>query len=165
MEQSNPMVSLTSSYNDFVACVLSIPEALFLSPMNGWTPRDIVAHLIGWNRFMIQSSISILAGEPPAYYTDAPSDYTNINAAFVEYHSSRSRGQLLAELALSITEFESYVADLPASEMTASHGVTHYSGQPATVAKIVRSLTSDYEHHTRQLNAWLRTQRTHPYGK
>jgi hypothetical protein len=155
MEHPNPMASLRSSYDDFVACVLSIPEARFLSPMNGWAPRDVVAHLIGWNRFMIQACRSIRSGEPPAYYADAPNDYRNINAALVEYYASRSRLQLLAELAASMTEFEAYIAGLPASELAADRGVTHYSGQPATVGKILRSLAGDYDHHTRQVDGWL----------
>ncbi len=149
------MASLRSSYDDFVVCVLSIPEAGFLAPMNGWTPRDVVAHLIGWNRFMIQACESILSGESPAYYADAPNDYRNINAALVSHYTSRSRLQLLAELAASMTEFEAYLAGLPASERSADHGVTHYSGEPATVSKILRSLAGDYEHHTRQISTWL----------
>jgi len=152
------MASLRPSYDDFVACVLSISETQFLSPMNGWAPRDVVAHLIAWNRFMIQACTSILAGEPPAYYSDAPNDYRNINAAFVEHYPSRSRGQLLRELGLSMTEFDTYIASLPASELSSNQGVTHYSGQRATVGKTIRSLAGDYDHHTRQIKAWLTTQ-------
>lgn len=157
MEPSNPMASLRTSYDDFVACVLSIPEARFLSPMNGWAPRDAAAHLIGWNRFMIQACESIRSGEPPAYYADAPNDYRNINAALVEHFTSRSRRRLLAELAESMADFESYLAGLPADELGSDRGVTHYSGQLATVGKILRSLAGDYEHHTRQISAWLTT--------
>jgi len=151
------MPSLRSSYDDFVECVLSIPEADFLTPMDGWAPRDVVAHLIGWNRFMIQACTSIRSGEPPAYYADAPNDYRNINAALVERYASRSRLQLLAELAASMAEFETYLAELPASELTLDRGILHYSGEPATVGKIVRSLAGEYNHHTRQINAWLTT--------
>ena len=149
------MPSLRSAYDDFVACVLSIPEAHFLSPLDGWAPRDVVAHLIGWNRFMIQACTSIRSGEPPAYYADAPNDYRNINAALVEHYASRSRLQLIAELAASMAEFETYIGGLPASELAANRGITHYSGEPATVGKVVRSLAGDYEHHTLQINAWL----------
>jgi uncharacterized protein (TIGR03083 family) len=156
-EHLNRMASLRASYDDFVACVLSLPEAQFLSPLDGWAPRDVVAHLIGWNRFMIQACTSIRSGEPPAYYADAPNDYRNINAALVEHYASRSRPQLLAELEASMAEFEIHIAGLPASERSADHGVTHYSGEPATVGKILRSLAGDYEHHTRQINTWLTT--------
>lgn len=158
------MASLRASYDDFLACVLSIPGTQFLSPLDGWAPRDVVAHLIGWNRFMIQACRSIRLGEPPAYYVDAPNDYRNINAALVKHYASRSRPQLVAELAASMAEFEAYIAGLPASELAADRGITHYSGEPATVGKIVRSLAGDYEHHTLQINAWLAARKTRPHA-
>ena len=155
MINSDPLYLLTRTYDEFVLCVLSLTEAQFLSPMNGWSPRDVVAHLIGWNRLMIEASLSILAGEPPAYYADAPNDYSNINAAFVAKHSSRSRANLLRELESSMVEFKTYIASLPPTELSADHSVTHYSGRSATISAIINSLTSDYQHHTRQISDWF----------
>jgi hypothetical protein len=97
-------------------------------------------------------------GELPVYYSDAPNDYRNINAAFAEEYSSRSRERLLSELRLSMAEFDAYIASLPASELAADHGVMHYSGQRATISKIIGSLAGDYEHHTRQIGEWVRSQ-------
>ena len=48
---------------------------------------------------------------------------------------------LLKELASSMTEFETFVESLPPAELIADHGVTHYSGEQATVARLIRSLT------------------------
>ncbi|OGO67764.1 MAG: hypothetical protein A2Z37_02135 [Chloroflexi bacterium RBG_19FT_COMBO_62_14] len=154
MENPNRFGSLRSAYNGFVACIRSLAEEHFLSPMNGWAPRDVVAHLIGWNRLMIQASKSILAGHQPAYYSDALNDYRNINAAFIKQHLSRSKEELLHELHSSMRDFDSYVASLPGSELSSDHGVMHYSGQPATVGRIMGSLASDYEQHTRQIREW-----------
>lgn len=123
--------------------------------MNGWSPRDVLAHLIDWNRQMIEASATILQGETPAYYADAPNDYRNINAGFVTRHVSRSKTELLEELRSSMEDFERYIRSLNQSELTASHGVMHYSGRPATVAGIIASLTGDYQEHLRQINAWL----------
>jgi hypothetical protein len=53
MEHPNPMPSLRTAYDDFVASVLSIPEARFLASMDGWAPRDVVAHLIGGEEFLL----------------------------------------------------------------------------------------------------------------
>lgn len=115
----------------------------------------MVAHLVGWNSFMIEASESILAGKPPAYYDDAPNDYSNINAGFVMKHSSRSKQDLLAELEASMQAFEAFLLALPAGELAAEHGVCHYRGSPATVGRIVASLAGDYRHHTRQIRTWL----------
>jgi hypothetical protein len=49
--------SLRQAYKEFVDLIHSLPEALFLSSMNGWSPRDVVAHLIGWNGHMISFGV------------------------------------------------------------------------------------------------------------
>lgn len=147
----NPLALLRTAHADFVACIRALPEAEFLTPMNGWAPRDVVAHLIGWNRLMVQSSRSILAGEPPAYYADAPNDYRNINGAFIAAYSSKSREELLRQLDSTMKDLELYLAGLPRFELLADRGVRHYSGEPATVKRIIASLAGDYELHTRQV--------------
>jgi hypothetical protein len=155
MPGTTPLQRLQSACLDFVACVLSIPEALFLTPMNGWSPRDVVAHLTGWNRLMIQSGRSILAGEPPAYYADAACDFRNINAAFVAAYSLRGKDEALRQLDSTMREFEAYLADLSAAELSADCGVRHHSGQPATVERLIGSLAGDYALHTNQIRAWV----------
>ena len=151
IQQSQALGPLRAGYKKFVDCVRSTSEAGFLSPIDGWAPRDIVAHLVGWNRALLQASKSILSGETPTYYGDAVNDYRNINAAFVARYSAVSREGLLKELASSMTEFETFVESLPLAELIADHGVTHYSGEPATVARIIRSLTCEYDHHGAQI--------------
>jgi hypothetical protein len=155
MDSQNALHAYELAYKDFCDCIISLPGALFLSLMNGWSPRDVVAHLIGWNRQMIEASAAILRGDTPAYYVDAPNDYCNINAGFVNQFSSRSKAELLDELKFSMKDFEQYINSLDQDELTASHGVVHYSGRPATVVGIINSLTGDYREHLRQINEWL----------
>src|SRR5574341_2482381 len=106
--------SLKGAHQEFTKLILSLSNEQFLSSMNGWTPRDVVAHLIGWNGLMIEASLSILAGESPSYYEDAPNDYSRINAGFTAKHSSRSKQRLLAELKSSMEGFQAFIHTLPA---------------------------------------------------
>ena len=147
--------TLRSDFQAFEALILSVPDSEFLSPMNGWSPRDVVAHLVGWNDHMIEASSSILAGKPPAYYADAPNDYKTINARFVAQHSSTSKTELLRDLRSSMDRFVEFLVTLPPVELTADHGVKHYSGRPATVIGIIDSLSGDYRDHTRQVRNWI----------
>ena len=148
--------SLKNAYQDFTKLILSLSDEQFLSSMNGWTPRDVVAHLIGWNSLMIDSSRSILAGKPPSYYDDSKNDYSNINSGFTMKFSSRSKQELLAQLKSSMENLETFIFSLPDEELTAGHGVVHYSGVPATISKIINSLASDYQYHTNQILEWLK---------
>jgi hypothetical protein len=147
--------SLRNAYQDFTEVILSLSNEQFLSSMNGWSPRDVVAHLIGWNKLMIEASLSLLAGKPPAYYADTPNDYSNINAGFTAKYSSQSKQELLAELKSSMEGLETFALTLPEGELTEDHGVRHYSGDPATVSRIVASLAGDYQVHTRQIRECL----------
>jgi hypothetical protein len=155
MDRTNPLHLLRMAYDDFVACVSSLGEEAFLAPMGDWAPRDVVAHLVGWNRFMIQACDSILAGEPPVYYADAANNYAGINAALVGHYASRSKAALLEDLASSMGELSAYVAGLPPAALTTTRGVIHHSGESATVAKVFRSLAGDYQEHVREIRAWL----------
>ena len=157
MDNQNALHAYELAYKDFYDCIISLPEGLFLSPMNGWSPRDVIAHLIGWNQQMVDASQAILRGETPAYYADAPNDYCYINAGFVNKHASRSKMELLEELGTSKDDFERYVRSLEQSELTTNYGIMHYSGRPATVAGIIASLTGDYQEHLRQINGWLQS--------
>ncbi len=151
MADPNVLLHLKDTYRDFTKLILSLTDEQFLSVMDGWTPRDVVAHLIGWNSLMIDSSRSILAGQPPSYFEDSKNDYSNINAGFTRKFSSQSRQELLAELKSSMTGFEAFILSLPDEELTADHGVVHYSGVPATINKIIYSLAGDYQYHTKQI--------------
>jgi len=151
MTSQNATFSLKHAYQEFTKLILSLYNEQFLSSMNGWTPRDVVAHLIGWNGLMIESALSILAGKPPSYYDDARNDYSNINSGFTAQYSSQSKQELLAELQFSMEKLEAFIHTLPTEELVADHGVVHYSGSPATVTRIINSLTGDYQYHTHQI--------------
>jgi hypothetical protein len=158
MTRQNITFSLVHAYQDFTKLILSLSNEQFLSSMNGWTPRDVVAHLIGWNGLMIESSISILAGNLPSYYDDAQNDYSNINSGFTAQYSSLSKQEPLAELQSSMEKLEAYIHTLRTEELLADHGVVHYSGSPATVTRIINSLAGDYQYHTHQIIEWLNKQ-------
>ncbi|HUG33788.1 MAG TPA: ClbS/DfsB family four-helix bundle protein [Anaerolineales bacterium] len=155
MSNENVALSLKQACQDFTEIISSLSDEQFLASMNDWSPRDVMAHLIGWNGLMMQSSLSILAGEAPSYYEDAPNDYSHINAGYINKFSSQSKQELLAELKSSMETFEAFIHSLSAEELTVSHGVVHYSGSPATVTRIINSLASDYQHHTREIIEWL----------
>jgi hypothetical protein len=121
----------------------------------GGPQKGVASHLAGWNRFMIEAALSIRAAKTPDYYDDAPNNYSTINAGFIAKYSSYAKGELLAELKSSLDSFETFVLGLPREELNANHGVHHYNGSPATVNKLIESLTSDYQDHTHELKEWL----------
>jgi hypothetical protein len=155
MDDHDNFNTLTEAFQAFLKVVQSVPDDLYLSPINGWSTRDVVAHLVGWNRNMIEAGKEILRGGKPSYYPDAPNDYKNINGAFVSLYSSRDKTFLLNELAVSLSELEAFVHGLDPSERTADYGVVHYRGGPATIARLIDSLAGDYQYHRNEIQEWL----------
>ncbi len=71
------------SVKAFAASAAALDEGLFLSEVNGWTPRDMVAHLVGWNRHIVRGAKQVLRGELPFYDVDPGPNYSKVNAALV----------------------------------------------------------------------------------
>jgi len=128
------------------------PDA-FLSELGNWSPRDIVAHLIGWNRYVVRGSKQLLKGELPFYDVDPGEDYSSVNARLVAEYSSESRGELLTELEQSATELASFLRSLSPHDWRRDSGVTH-QGEALTVGDTVADLVGDYFHHSEQIHEW-----------
>ncbi len=154
MDRIDPTLVLRREHEAFCEVIRALPEELFLTKIDEWAPRDVVAHLVGWNRRMIRACEDILRGKTPDYYADAP-DYRTINAGYVAQYASISREALLHDLADGLDELVAYVSALDPAEWEASHGVKHYRGAPASVAGTLASLAGDYAQHARQIREWL----------
>jgi len=155
MNGSGPQATFDHAFQGFCECLQRVPGALFLEPMNGWSPRDVAAHLIVWNYRMIQACQAILQGRAPDYYQDAPRDYATVNAVSVAQFASRSKSEILIQLSSSRGEFLNYLSRLGPGEWDADHGVVHHRGGAATVRGIVEALAGDYLQHTREIEDWL----------
>jgi hypothetical protein len=45
---------LDNNVKEFIKCIDSLSEYLFLKKMDDWAPRDVAAHLVGWNLYTIK---------------------------------------------------------------------------------------------------------------
>jgi hypothetical protein len=134
----------------FAGSLAALDERLFLSKVSGWTVRDILAHLIGWNRHIVRGSQQILSGELPFYDVDPGPDYSTVNAALVREYGDVDRATLLASLAASTGELTEFLRAIDPGEWDRDFGVRH-DGETLTVKGTVDDLIADYDHHRRQL--------------
>jgi hypothetical protein len=153
METDARVAALRASVERFADAVADLPEPLFLQEVGGRTPRDIVAHLIGWNWYTIEGDEQHRRGELPAYLVDPGEDYSTVNAAAMRRYASRDRDELLAQLRDSLAALEAYLVALPPAAWDDDHGVS-YNGRPLTLARLVGTLTHDYDHHYQEIVAW-----------
>jgi hypothetical protein len=124
----------------------------FLGPLGGWTPRDVVAHLIGWNRYSIRGARQLLEGELPFYDADPGEDYGNVNARLVAEYPSRDRAEMLVELERSAAELEEFLSSLSMEQWRGETGVV-FEGEELTIRRNVELLIEDHHHHSEQLRS------------
>ncbi len=134
----------------FAGSVASLDERLFLSNVTSWTARDIVAHLIGWNRYIVTGARQILRGELPFYDMDPGPSYSNVNAALVLEYADTDRSVLLESLVASTKELTDFLRAVDSHKWDRDFGVRH-EGETLTVKSTVDDLIADYHHHRVQL--------------
>jgi hypothetical protein len=145
------LTDLETAYADFVKTMRSLSAEDLLKPLGDWTPRDIAAHFIGWNRITLVGCSELREGVEPFYFYDGTNDYRKINMRFFEQFPSSDREELLKQIDITKSALVAYLKTIPESEWELDTGVVHYRGNPATVARCVDSLLRDYRKHRQEI--------------
>lgn len=145
------LADLDRACEAFVETIKNISPENFLAYLGDWTPRDITAHLVGWNRITLVGCSELREGVEPFYFYDGANDYRKINARFFEQFPSTHRDQLSKEIASTKEALVAYLKTIPESEWDLDTGIVHYRGNPATIARCVDSLIRDYRKHRQEI--------------
>jgi hypothetical protein len=145
--------SLNRCVQEFKKCIESLPEALFLQKMNGWAPRDVTAHLIGWNISTIKGCRQIVKGETPFYFIDPGDDFCKVNAVLVREYGSQDKKELMAQLDASAGKLKEFLMALDPAEWEADFGV-RYRGKRVTINNSIDALIADFITHRKQIEQW-----------
>jgi hypothetical protein len=151
MIKTDQLAQLEKAYQGFVGVVNDLSAEAFLSSLGDWTPRDIVAHLIGWNRNILVGCQQIQLAQSPFYHSDGANDYRTLNAELIARYSSSEREPLLRELSKGKDLLTSYLEGVDEDDWERNFGPQHYRGGPATIARSVESLTRDYVDHADEI--------------
>ena len=145
------LTDLDTAYGAFLQTVRGLSPEAFLRSLGDWTPRDIVAHLIGWNRITLVGCGELREGVEPFYFYDGTNDYRKVNAKFFRQFGSENRDALLEEMAVTMDALAAFLKTIDEAEWEADTGIVHYRGGPATVARCVDSLVRDYRKHREEI--------------
>ncbi len=145
------LADLETAYAAFVETMRGLSAESLLASLGDWTPRDIAAHFIGWNRITLAGCSALREGAEPFYFSDGTNDYRKVNAKFFEQFPSTDRDELLKEIAVTRDALAAYLKTIDETEWELDTGVVHYRGNPATVARCVDSLIRDYRKHRQEI--------------
>ncbi len=151
MSKTDQLVQFEMAFDHFVRVVESLSPDRFLASLGDWTPRDVVAHLIGWNRNVLVGCQQIQGGMSPFYHVDGPNDYRRLNAEIIARFNSTDQPALLRELSKGRDLLVSYLEGVNEHEWNKDFGVEHYRGGPATISRALESLTADYVNHAAEI--------------
>jgi hypothetical protein len=149
--KSKQLEDLEIAYNTCIETMQSLSVENFFASLGDWTPRDIAAHFIGWNRITLVGCSELREGVEPFYFYDGTNDYRKVNGRFFEQFPSSDRGQLLKEIAITKDALFAYLKTLDEAEWDLDTGIVHYRGGPATIARCVDSLIRDYRKHRQEI--------------
>ncbi|HEY9152820.1 MAG TPA: ClbS/DfsB family four-helix bundle protein [Anaerolineales bacterium] len=145
------LADLETAYEAFVRTVKELSSDAFLASLGDWTPRDIAAHFIGWNRVTLAGCSTLREGAEPFYFYDGTNDYRKVNAKFLKQFPSLDREVLLKEMAITKDALVAYLKTISEDEWELDTGIVHYRGGPATVARSTDSLIRDYRKHREEI--------------
>ena len=145
------LADLETAYASFIDTLTGLASEDILKPLGDWTPRDIAAHFIGWNRITLAGCSALREGAEPFYFYDGTNDYRKVNAKFITQFPSTDQDELLKDIASTKEALTAYLKTIPESEWELDTGVVHYRGNPATIARCVDSLIRDYRKHRQEI--------------
>lgn len=151
------IASLQRNLHQYSRLIQGLPAGLFTARLDAaWTPRDVTAHLIGWNQATLEALPAIRRGELPASLADAGDDYSRINAVFLARYPATDRQQILRELELSFQALARGLYGVPPDDWAHDFGVRFEEGV-LTIEWLVDALTMDYADHYQQVESWAAT--------
>jgi hypothetical protein len=147
-EREQRVAAFSRSVADFASSVRGLDVGSFLRPTPRWSARDVVAHLIGWNRYVIEGSRQLQKGELPFYDIDSGDNYSKVNAHLIREYPSEDASVLLDELQASADELAEFLRSLPyrrrpGVEISGSETTERSSpfGAPSTTSSLTTSTT------------------------
>lgn len=147
---------LQRNLHQFMRAIRALSDEQFTQSMDGWSPRDVVAHLIGWNRASIGIADAIRKGETPQILVDPGEDFSKVNAAFVREYASTDMVEMLRELELSYQELARHLYTLDPQDWTREVPVPGWKN-PTSVQENIHAIALDYEEHRQAIERWAQT--------
>lgn len=134
-------MELSIAYANFLQVIKHLePEKRCQTGVSGhWTPKDVISHLIGWDK-----SLQEFITDPDEFDPEPLYDINTFNAKSVSERQHQSWEE-------TIDELQSGYADLEKAITTVTAEIQIYD----RVRGWVKGRKEDYEFHTRQVEEWI----------
>lgn len=141
--------------NDFVQSLKGIPERWWLMPIaeGKWSPGEIIAHLMEWDRFLLNERLDQLRPGKTVPPTSVRADDLNARAARWAREEA-TREEVLSAFHHTRTRLLKRLESVPGTDRDAPFSIRNRS---LTLTDYLKGLADHDEHHRKQIEAFLRT--------
>lgn len=132
---------LSAAYSAFCQILDRIDDAKHdqAGVCGAWSPQDVVAHLIGWDKSMEE-----FIADPERFDPTSLLDFDRFNARSVSERAQQSWQETLDELQREHARLHAAIATVSTESKIFDRVCEWLAGR-----------TNDYEHHTAQLRGWI----------
>ncbi|MCA9936267.1 MAG: ClbS/DfsB family four-helix bundle protein [Anaerolineales bacterium] len=120
----------------------------------GWTVRDIVAHISAWERKLCEWLPLAAAGTKPSDLPGTDEEIDAMNAGFFAANRDRDTADVLAEFAENGEKVMAVVTAVPESTLTDPNHLPWREGRPLWYM-VGGNTFWHYEEHEAPIEAWL----------
>ena len=142
---------MLAAHRDFVTLLDSIPEEDYLLPetFSKWSLRDVVAHIIGWERFGIERLKTIKAGKIIVAIS-GKEEVDAINARFVQEIQYATKQALIGEFQKAHNDFFAMTSTLSEEEIARSD-----ENSPPVWKWLPQFAPIHLQEHSERIKSWL----------
>lgn len=115
-----------------------------------WSIKDLVAHLIGWDKTNLAAAKRVLDGQVPAFYEYRDPDWRTYNATLVKKNKKGSAQELIATAKATQDKLIKFLQTVPPEQFNKDFGV-RFRGYKVTVQRLLEAEIGDERTHLGQI--------------
>jgi hypothetical protein len=120
-----------------------------------WSTKDLLAHLIGWDKTNLDSVKSVLMGQVPAFYEYRDPDWRSYNAKLVKEYRRDSMPELLSSAKDAQAMLIEFLYTIPPEHFNKDFGV-RFRGYKVTIQRLLEAETKDERVHCKQITDFFK---------
>jgi len=144
---SNLIATRTAIINEASQLLPKSQDTVFLG---GWSVKDLIAHLVGWDFTNLAAAKDIQAGKLPEFYSHHDKGLKTYNASLVAKYNRDDFNELLALARDSHGQLITYLENLPAEAFEKDFGV-RAGRYKITIARLLQAEWKDEQEHLKQI--------------
>lgn len=149
--KENVLSTLVEARQNILAGVSRLSEAQQNQVFLGiWSVKDLLAHLVGWDKANLRAAKSILKGQVPSFYEHSDRDWQTYNAMLVKKYRKDSFEELLASARDSHEKLIEFLRTVPPENFNKDFGV-RFRGYKVTIQRLLEAETKDEQTHYQQI--------------